>query len=263
MNKVVVVSGASSGIGFAIASHLETQGYTVYGLSRTTPKIAFRFNHLVTDVTKEDSIASAVQTILSRESRVDALINCAGMGISGAIEHTSMDSVQKMFDVNLFGMFQLTKTMIPALRESKGMILNVGSVAGVLTIPFQTFYSMSKSAVNAFSEGLRMELKPFGIRVSTILPGDTQTGFTAAREKNQIIDPLYQDRIQRSVSSMEKDEEQGMSPLSVAKVAQRLLKRKHLPVMVAVGLKYKLFVFLKRIVPARFVNYILYQMYGK
>lgn len=263
MNNVVVVSGASSGIGFAIASHLKKQGYTVYGLSRTMPKEAFGFTHLVMDVTSESAIHATVKTIIEREQRVDALINCAGMGISGAIEHTSINAVQKLFDVNVFGMFQLTNALIPALRESKGRILNIGSVAGVLTIPFQTFYSMSKSAINAYSEGLRMELKPFGIRVATILPGDTKTGFTAAREKNTDTDPLYQDRITRSVRSMEHDEEHGMSPMSVAKVAHRLLKRKHLPVMVAVGFKYQLFVFLKRILPNRFVNFILYQMYGK
>ena len=185
------------------------------------------------------------------------------MGIGGAIQHTSLQDVQKMFDVNLFGAFALTKALIPALRESKGMVINISSVAGVLTVPFQTFYSMSKSALNTFSEGLRMEVKPLGIRVVSVLPGDTKTGFTAAREKTLSNDPAYQKRLEKSLARMEKDEQNGKSPLTVAKAVARLLKRKHPPVKVTVGFEYKLFIFLKKILPSRFVNWILFLMYAR
>jgi len=263
MNKVVVVSGASSGIGLSIANLLTQKGYVVYGLARRAPQTEHKFSFISTDVTDDVAIKQAVATILEKEKRVDALINCAGMGISSAIEYTSKEEFQKIFDVNVYGTFALTKALIPALRETKGMIINVGSVAGVLTIPFQTFYSMTKVAISTFSEGLRMELKPFGVRVVTVLPGDTKTGFTAAREKKETSDPGYSKRIEKSVKTMEHDEEHGKDPMTVAKACARMLKKKHPPVAVTVGFKYKLFVFLKRLLPSRWVNAILYSMYGK
>ena len=263
MSKVVVISGASSGIGLETARYLAKQGYTVYGLARHKPQGVLPFSFLMTDISNSASIQETVSSLLEKETHIDALINCAGMGISGAIQHTALEDVQKMFDVNLFGTFALTKALIPALRESKGMILNISSVAGVLTVPFQTFYSMSKSALNTFSEGLRMEVKPLGIRVVSVLPGDTKTGFTAAREHVASTDPAYTKRLEKSLSRMEKDEQNGKSPLSVAKACARLLKRKHPPVKVTVGFDYKLFVFLKKILPTRFVNWILFLMYAQ
>ncbi len=263
MNKVVVISGASSGIGLETARYLVAKGYTVYGLARRKPEGVLPFSFISTDISDAASIQSTVNTLLEKETHIDALINCAGMGISGAIQHTSLEDVQKMFNVNLFGAFSLTKALIPALRETKGMVINISSVAGVLTVPFQTFYSMSKSALNTFSEGLRMEVKPLGIRVVSVLPGDTKTGFTAAREKTLSNDPAYQKRLEKSLARMEKDEQNGKSPLTVAKAVARLLKRKHPPVKVTVGFEYKLFIFLKKILPTRFVNWILFLMYAR
>lgn len=263
MNKVIVISGASSGIGLETARYLAKKGYTVYGLARRKPQGSLPFSMIQTDITDGSSIQNAVSLLLEKETHIDALINCAGMGISGPVQHTNLNEVQKMFDVNLFGTFALTKALIPALRESRGMIINISSVAGVLTVPFQTFYSMSKSALNSFSEGLRMEVKPLGIRVVSVLPGDTKTGFTEAREKVVTTDPAYSKRLETSVRRMEKDEQNGKSPTTVAKACARLLKRKHPPVKVTVGFEYKLFVFLKKILPSRFVNWVLYWMYAK
>ncbi len=263
MNKIVVISGASSGIGLETARYLVAKGYTVYGLARHKPQAVLPFSFIPTDISDPTSIQATVNSLLEKETHIDALINCAGMGISGAIQHTSLQDVQKMFDVNLFGAFSLTKALIPALRETKGMVINISSVAGVLTVPFQTFYSMSKSALNTFSEGLRMEVKPLGIRVVSVLPGDTKTGFTAAREKTLSNDPAYQKRLEKSLARMEKDEQNGKSPLTVAKAVARLLKRKHPPVKMTVGFEYKLFIFLKKILPSRFVNWILFLMYAR
>jgi len=265
MNKTVVVSGASSGIGFAIANTLFEAGYHVIGLSRSIPKNGFQFTHLVCDITNEDAVKKTVQTISDGNFEIYALINCAGMGISGAVEYTTTPEIQKLFNVNLIGTFQLTKALIPSLRKApNSKILNIGSVAGALSIPFQAFYCVTKAGINAYTEALRMELWPFGIRVGAILPGDTKTNFTVNREKSPIeSDELYHDRIKRSVQRMEHDEMNGKSPMSVAKVCLRLLKRKTVPVFTTVGFTYKLFLFLKRFLPARFLNWVLYQMYGK
>ncbi len=263
MNKVIVISGASSGIGLETALFLNKKGYTVYGLARRKPQGTLPFSLIPTDITDASSIQQAVALLMEKETHIDALINCAGMGISGPVQHTDGKDVQKMFDVNLFGTFALTKALLPSLRETKGMIINISSVAGVLTVPFQTFYSMSKAALISFSEGLRMEVKPLGIRVVSVLPGDTKTGFTGAREKASTNDPAYAKRLEKSILRMEKDEQNGKSPRTVAKACARLLKHKHPPLKVTVGFEYKLFIFLKKILPSRFVNWVLYHMYAK
>jgi short-subunit dehydrogenase len=265
MNKTVVISGASSGIGFAIAQTLHESGYQVVGLSRTLPKEPFQFQYLLCDITDEMQIKATVEKIAAFGNPIYALINCAGMGISGAIEYTETVEIEKIFRVNLFGTFQLTKALIPALRNTPdAKILNIGSVAGSLTIPFQAYYCVTKAGIAAYTEALRMELRPFNIHVGAILPGDTKTNFTINREKNKIEqDNLYGDRIARSVRRMEQDEQQGKSPFTVARVVKKLLNRKQIPVFTTVGCSYRLFLFLKRLLPTRFLNWILYQMYGK
>lgn len=265
MPKVAVISGASSGIGFATARLLREAGYEVYGLSRSRPKEPFSFRHVPCDLTEEAQVRAAVETILAASPHVDVLVNCAGMGISGAVESTTEEDLRRIMEVNLMGTFRLTKALIPALRATPGAkILNVSSVAGVLPIPFQTFYSVTKAGINAYTQALRMELAPLGVQVGAVLPGDTKTGFTAARQKTEEgPDSPYGDRVRRSVERMEKDETQGKDPDTVGKTILRLLGRRNLPVFTAVGFQYKLFLFLNRIFPTRFVTWILYLMYGK
>ena len=265
MNKVLVVTGASSGIGKEIAEYFFSQGFIVYGVSRSYPKEKVAYNYLLCDVTKEEMVNQVISQIEKKETKIDILINCAGMGVSGAIEYTSLDEVKRIFEVNVYGVFLFTKASIPLLRKSsQAKVINIGSVAGDLIIPFQAFYSMSKASVHAFSEALRMELKPFKIDVSCVLPGDTKTSFTQNREQPLILkNDLYHDRIQHSIKRMEHDEQNGRSPFSVVRVVNKLIKRKSMPVKVTVGIEYKIFVFLKRVLPKRFENWILYVMYGK
>lgn len=261
----MVVTGASSGIGKSIADYFSTQGYFVYGVSRSYPAQKTKYPYLLCDVSKEDMVQKTMDEISSKAGKIDVLINCAGMGISGAIEYTTLDEAKRIFDINVIGMFLFTKASIPLLRQSEqAKIINIGSVAGDLMIPFQAFYSMTKAAVHAFSEALRMELKPFHIDVACVLPGDTKTSFTQNREQPQVMEnDLYHDRIKRSIARMEHDEQNGKSPFTVVKVVRKLVKRRSMPVKVTVGIEYKLFVFLKRLLPKRFENWILYQMYGK
>lgn len=263
--SVVLVTGASSGIGYATAETLQKKGHTVYGISRSKPVGGFAFKHLTCDVTNPLQIAS-IRAILEKEcGKLDVLVNCAGIGIGGAIEETNMADIEELFQVNVKSVIQLTQTLIPLLRRgTKPKIINIGSVAGALVIPFQAFYSMSKASLSAFSEALRLELKPFNIQVTTILPGDTKTSFTKNRKVTESSpDSIYKERVQRSIQKMERDERQGKDPFSVAKKIGHLIRRRSLPVNVAIGFEYKLFLFLKRILPNRFVSWVLYQMYGK
>jgi len=259
MEKVVVITGASSGIGKVCAEYLVQKGYKVYGLNRSDIQ-SDKIHYLKCDVTNEEDVINAFNQI---PEDIYAVINNAGMGISGAIEYTSVEDFEKIFAVNVKGVFNVCKHAIPRLRKTNGRIINIGSVAGELTIPFQTFYSMTKAAVSTFTEGLAMELRPFGIKATTVLPGDTKSNFTKNRKKTDVVDEVYKDRIIRSIARMEKDEKNGKDPITVAKVIYKVLRKKNPPIKVTVGFEYKLFVFLKRIVPSKFANYILYKMYGK
>jgi short-subunit dehydrogenase len=263
MKKVVLITGASQGIGLATANYLLDKGYIVYGLSRKKPSHLVAFNFLIGDVTDEKSIKLVVDEIMNTEKRLDVVINNAGMGISGASEYNTASEVEKVFTVNMFGVANVCRIVIPHLRETEGQIINIGSVAGELAIPFQSFYSASKAAVQSYSTALRGELKPFKIKVSTVLPGDTKTNFGANREKNKTEeDKIYKNRISNSLDTMERDEKNGMSPISVSKVIYKLIRMKNPSIVKTVGIKYKTFVFLKRIVPSKFLNFIIYKLYG-
>jgi NAD(P)-dependent dehydrogenase (short-subunit alcohol dehydrogenase family) len=263
MPRTVIVTGASSGIGLAIAKRLQKAGWEVVGLSRTVPKEPYSFAYVTADLADEDAVKRVVrEKILPAVPVVDALVNCAGMGISGAIEETALADAKRLFDINPFGAFVLTRELLPALRASKGRIVNISSVAAEFTIPFQAFYSMSKAALSVFTDALRLELKPFGVQACAILPGDTVTGFTAARSKAADNGP-YGDRVVRSVSRMERDEQNGMAPDTVARIVERVLQKKRMPPAVTVGFQYKLFLFLRWILPKRFIEAILYSLYGK
>lgn len=264
MIKTVCISGASSGIGFTTAKYLHELGYRVIGLSRKYPKENYDFEYFLCDITKEKDIENFNKELSKKVDSIDCLINCAGMGVSGAIEYSTIEEAKKIFDVNVLGQFMLTKALIPYLRKSiNGKIINIGSVAGEIVIPFQTFYSMSKAAISAFSEGLRIELEPFGIQVTCVLPGDIKTEFTKNRQLPTVLEnEVYQDRIKNSLARMAKDEENGMKPIQVSKVIHRLIKKNKLPVNRTVGIQYKFFVFLKRILPKSLVSYIIRKMYG-
>ncbi len=262
MNKVVIITGSSKGIGAAAAKMFKENGFTVYGFSRGG-FTAEGINSVICDVTDTQSVKNAVSAVIAKEGRLDLLINNAGMGISGAVENTADRDAEYIFNVNFFGAFRMIKECIPHLRETKGRIINISSVAASLCIPFQAFYSSTKAAVDALAFALIPELKPFGIKVTNILPGDTKTSFTEARRKGESADNgVYGDRIARSVAVMEKDEQNGMPPEAVAKAVLKAALKKRPPVYKAVGFKYKLFMLLNKILPKKFVIFVIGKLYG-
>ncbi len=260
--KVVLITGGSSGIGRAAARLFHERGWRVYELSRRENSEA-GITHLTSDVTDRESVRRAVETVWKSEGRIDLLVNNAGMGISGPVEFASGEDVRRQFDVNFFGALAVTQEVIPLMRKQKGgTILFVTSVASPVAIPFQAFYSASKAALQSLSDSLRNELALFGIRVSSILPGDTHTGFTDARVKNGAGEGIYGRAFTKSVSSMEKDERNGMTPESAARVIFRAGNVKNPRVWYTVGTGYKLLVFLERILPARLVRWIVGKLYA-
>lgn len=175
VKKVCVITGGTSGIGLCTAQAMLEKGYTVYELSRRAEG-APGMNHIAADVTKEETLAAAIQEILKREDHIDVLINNAGFGISGAVEFTKTEDAQHQLDVNFFGMVRMNRQVLPVMRrQCYGRIVNLSSVAGAIPIPFQTYYSASKAAINSYTMALANEVKPFGIQVCCVQPGDIRT----------------------------------------------------------------------------------------
>lgn len=262
MSKVVVVTGASSGIGLAIAEQFVEKGYCVYSFSRNEPQNS-DINFISCDVSDSVSVETAFSQLIDTEGGLDILVNNAGIGISGAIEHAPVVDIQKITEVNFLGVVNCSKAALPYLRESKGMIINIASLAAEFTIAFQAMYSATKAAVLAFSTALKNEVRPYGVRVTCILPGDVKTDFTKNRIKHTEEDSLYLEREERSVMYMEKCETNGLPPIKIAKKICAISNRKNPPVSFTVGFSYKLLRFANRILPQRLVNYILYRLYGK
>ena len=262
-NKIVLITGGSSGIGKATGEALRDLGCTVYEGSRRESNIP-GITHLCLDVTDEKSAAAAVNEVVSREGRLDVLINCAGFGISGAVEFTESEDVRQQLDVLFMGVVNMTKAAIPHMRRAScGRIVNITSVAAEFPIPFQTYYSAAKAAVNAYSVALANEVRPFGITVTAVQPGDIKTGFTAARAKSEVGDEIYGGRISRSVATMERDEQNGMAPERAGKMIARIATRRRAKPICTLGLSYQLLGILKRILPASFVNWLVGMIYAK
>lgn len=174
--QVVFISGASRGIGFALAEEMARRGHRVYGTYRTPPAQTPAFTPLEMDVTDHDSIERAVSGVLEKEGAVDILVNNAGVNVCGPLEETPLDEARRVFETNYFGLLKVIQLALPAMRGKRsGTIANVGSAAGRITIPFQGHYSASKHALEAMSEALWHELKQFGIRVLLFEPGDVGT----------------------------------------------------------------------------------------
>jgi len=261
--QVVIITGASKGIGAAAARLFSEKGYTVYALSRNAGDCS-NVKYLKCDVTDSVKLKKTIDDIFQTEKRIDILVNNAGGGISGSAEKTDTTDAKRLFDLNFFALFEAAKYTVPHMRAcGGGKIINIGSVAGAMHVPFQAFYSASKAAVEALSNCLRGELEPFNIRVTTIMPGDTSTNFTDAREKKyEKDDPDYGLRISRSIEMMEKDERGGMPPLAVAKVIYKACCSKNPKPNYAVGFKYKFFLLLSRLLPKRAVQFILNKLYA-
>lgn len=287
--NIVLVTGASSGIGKAIAEFLAQKGYRVYGTSRkanvidslpesspnshiedrsdnqvATNSAGGFLKMLQLDVCNEESVKAAVDRVLEAEGELGIVINNAGMGIAGSVEDTSQQEAFLQFDTNFFGMHRVVRQVLPSMRKhGRGLIINISSVGAVFPIPYQSMYVASKAAIEGMSGSLRNELRPFGIKVALIEPGDTKTGFTGSRlfVKAGGDSSAYTEYSKKSIAVMERDESNGPEPIVVAKVVGKIINRRNPPVCVAVGIQYKVLVFLKRLMPKALEAFIVSKMY--
>ena len=259
---VAVITGAGSGIGYEVSKLLVEKGWEVWDLSRTD-RAHSGVKHMSCDVSNEDRVITAINLIYSQSGHIDLLISNAGFGISGAVEFTTAESASRLMAVNLMGADNVTRAVVPYMRENEGgRIIYISSAAAMFPIPFQAWYSASKAALNSYALALRNELKPFDISVCVLMPGDIHTGFTAKREKSLEGDDIYSGRIDKAVSVMEHDELNGMEPSYVAAQVLKCVYASNPAPLMTVGTKYKLFILLKRLLPERFVNFLLGSIYS-
>jgi len=268
--RVVLVTGASSGIGEACARYLSQRGHRVYGFSRRATGTSKTGDngviHLSMDVTDDRSVKQAIDLVLQREGRTDIVVNSAGIGIAGAIEETSIEEARMQLEVNFFGVLRVCRAVLPAMRQrASGYIVNIGSIGGLLAIPYQGLYSASKFALEGLSESLRMEVKDFGIRVAIVEPGDHKTSFT---ENRRLTDESsgnspYRDRFQCAVGCMAADEQSGPSPDRIARLVHKIVTTANPRFRYTIGPgSQRAAVLLKRIAPYFLVERAMRRHFG-
>lgn len=263
-NKVVLITGASSGFGKATAELLSAKGYTVYGTSRkeqSSEKIHF----LVVDVRDKESVNSAIERIICEQGHLDVVVNNAGMGIGGSLEMATTEEIDLQMGTNFGGCVNVCQAVLPVMRKQcAGQIINLSSIGGVMGLPYQGFYSASKFAIEGFSEALAAEVHKFGIKVSMVEPGDFATNFTARRKNSETTakSDAYGDSFTRSISIIEKEENGGLKPEKLAKKIVKIIETRNPRLRyVVANLEQWFSVVLKRIVPGNWFVGILRNYY--
>jgi len=262
--KVAIVTGGRSGIGHGIAVQLEKDGYSVYVPGRK-PFESDSLTFLQADITDEEQVKRAVQTVIDREGRVDLLVNCAGASLLSITEFTSREDAGKQMDILFGGTDNMTRAVLPYMRRQRsGRILNVSSMAALASLPFQSYYSAAKAAVNAYTDALRSEIRPFGIECAVVLPGDVKTGLTAARHRVFDGDEEYGGRVTKAMSRQDRYETiEGADAMRVGSKIAGIAQRRKLNGTHTLDAVSCLEAVLIKFLPRTISNYIVGRMYGE
>jgi short-subunit dehydrogenase len=254
MTKVILITGASSGLGKATATYLLAQNFRVFGTCRDPKKYHSNLGVelLPFDLNQPESAQQLVDQLMEKAGRIDDLINNAGAGIIGPVEEIDATALESHFSTNLFGPLALTQSVLPVMREQgSGLIINVTSIGGYMGLPFRGMYSASKGALGIASEALRMEVKRFGIDIVTLAPGDYATDIAARR----IYSPLkkespYHDLYKSSLDTIDEHVDQGGDPHDFARMVNKIIGLKKRKVHYKSGsFLQKFSLILKRILP--------------
>lgn len=254
---IIVITGASSGLGKLLAEKYRKLGHKVVGLSRH-PECE---DDIKCDVSNLDETQYAFSLIKEKYGKIDMLFNNAGYGVSGATELISNDSAKQIFDVNFFGVLNCSKCALPLMGKGS-RIINISSACALFALPFRSLYCASKASVNLLSMSMRMELIPAGIDITCICPGDTKTNFTKNREKHFVTNERYGSRIENATLRVDKNENKRMPAEKVVKKIIKIACKKKTKPMYIIGAKYKLLAFAMRFFPQSALNKMTYKIYG-
>jgi NAD(P)-dependent dehydrogenase (short-subunit alcohol dehydrogenase family) len=233
--KVVLITGASSGIGLACARHLTDLKHTVIGASRRISAESAWLS-IEMDVDHDQSVTAGVERVVTEFGGLDAIVTCAGWGLAGAIEQTPINEARAQIETNFFGTVRAVVAALPSLRERSGKIIIMSSIGGAIGIPFQGYYSASKFALEGWAEALAWEVRPHGVSVTLVEPGNFHTGFTRSRRTVKVNgDDPYEAARAKAIEVMERDELAGANPSSVAKRVAKVLASNRPPRRMTVG----------------------------
>lgn len=239
-------------------------GYTVYATSRHCEETTENYGGGGRIINRRMDVndRASVDAVVNDMPEVGIVVHCAGFGVAGSCEMLPMDRTRAQMETNYFGVLNVNNSVLPRLRENdKSLCVVIGSVAGFIGIPFQSHYSSSKYALEAYIKCLRMEGGPFGIQASIVEPGDTKTGFTGMRTHDEPEDSPYYEICEKAVGQMAKDEENGVPASKVADVVVDIVGRKRPPIRKVVGADYTAVYWLKRLIPNRLLEFALKKIY--
>jgi short-subunit dehydrogenase len=264
MKKVILITGASSGIGKETAKLLIDKNYTIYGAARRLDKMqdlkAIGVKLIEMDVTNDTSMVKGIDEIIQNEGRLDILVNNAGYGAYGAVEDVPISEARYQFEVNIFGLARLTQLVLPQMRAQKrGKIINISSVAGNFGEPYGAWYHATKFALEGLSDSLRMELKPFHIDVVIIQPGMIFTEWNAIAREGLIKtsgNTAYKEYATRHAKFLEKEDKSGSHPMVIAKLIVKAILSNNPKTRYSGGAHAKQILFFKKILPDKVFDYI-------
>ncbi len=226
MSKVILVTGGSSGLGEAICQHLSSKGHKVYGTSRQQTASTSSFTMISMDVCDRASIQQALSSILSREGKIDVVINNAGLGMAAPIEEGSDKDLDKLFATNVRGVINVMQTVLPQMRkQNSGLIINITSIAAEISLPFRGFYCASKAAVEKITEAMRMEIKPYGIQACTFQAGDIKTNINSNRLTAEVkAGSAYENIFHRINNEIHADVNNAVEPHFYAEKIEKIIR---------------------------------------
>jgi short-subunit dehydrogenase len=263
--KVVLITGASSGIGKSIGEFLNEKGFKVYGTSRNPERyLDSKFELLSLDVRNQESICISIEYILKKSGKIDVVINNAGVGITGPIEEIPMQEIKNNFETNFFGPIGVIQAVLPQMRKQKsGLIINITSIAGYMGLPFRGIYSASKGALGLITESLNMEVKPFGINIANVAPGDFATNIASGRFHAPIIKGSdYEKTYGNNLKTMDEHVQSGGNPLEMAEAIYKIIQTSNIKIHYKVGgFMQKFSIVLKRILPDKMYEKMLMNHY--
>ncbi len=270
--KIALVTGASSGIGEATALKLHDIGFTVYGVARRTDRLQTLADRGITtlamDVTDDNSMCSGIEHIINKEGRIDVLVNNAGYGSYGAIEEVPMSEARRQFDVNVFGAARLTQLVLPHMRaQHSGTVVNISSMGGKVYTPLGGWYHATKFAIEALSDCMRIETKPFGINIVVVEPGGIKTewGDIAAEGLKEVSGKgpyAKQAAIMAKLLGSHTNAYSGSSPSVIANVIAMAVTARRPRTRYTAGYGAKPIIFLRRILPDRWFDTIIIRVTG-